>query len=265
MDQVDRPIHQHSVSSDVKMRSEPVELVARTAVHLSNVKQGSEQSGTLGGAVQKTRNEEPMGSPEHVRLHTSLVHAGSVTQGSQVDPAEAPTSTQQQESEPKLSDSFQPIIHHQQQRSESRSSQHVTQQQQQQNDLTQLTQLLIKQQVRASLPHQKITTFDGDPLKYTTFIKAFEYGVEEKTEEARDRLMYLCLYTSGDAKTLVNSCLHYVNPEEGYLKAKELLQKRFGNSHKIAQSALKRARQWRNQGWARWATRPPLENSREKF
>ena len=23
--------------------------------------------------------------------------------------------------------------------------------------------------------------------------------------------------------------------------------------------------QWRNQGWARWATRPPLENSREKF
>ena len=175
MVQVDRPIHQHLVSSDVRMRSEPVEPARTlTAVHLSNVKQGLEQNGTLGGAIQKTRNKEQMGSPEHVRLHISPVQAGSVTQRSQVDPAEVPTSTQQQKSEPKLSDLFQPVIQQQQQQSESRSSQHVTQQQQQQNDLTQLTQLLIKQKVRASLPHQKITTFDGDPLKYTTFIM---YGI----------------------------------------------------------------------------------------
>jgi hypothetical protein len=68
---------------------------------------------------------------------------------------------------------------------------------QQQQDMRDLTQLLIQQQVRASLPEQRITTFDGDPLKYTTFLKAFEYGVEDKTKSFTDRLTYLCQYTSG--------------------------------------------------------------------
>ena len=115
---------------------------------------------------------------------------------------------------------------------------------QQQQDMSKLTQLLIQQQVRASLPEQKIDKFDGDPLKYTTFIKAFEYGVEDKTQNSRDRLAYLCQYTTGEANVIVKSCLHYENPEEGYYNAKDMLKRRFGDRRKIAQLALKKALDW---------------------
>ena len=225
---------QHFVSNSVTgMKYVAVES-AKIAVSSNNMKQGPvppEQSSylQLGGAshLSEHLSEHQPHSVGASRLDNKSVYGGSSEHGEtqmmrkQSDPAET---SQVSQSEPP-----QPVYQ---------------QQQQQQHDLTQLTQLLIKQQVRASLPHQKIATFDGDPLKYTTFIKSFEYGVEEKTEEARDRLMYLCLYTSGEAKTLVNSCLHYVNPEEGYKKAKEVLQKRFGNGHKISQAALKKAREW---------------------
>ncbi|XP_038071855.1 uncharacterized protein LOC119740577 [Patiria miniata] len=112
------------------------------------------------------------------------------------------------------------------------------------SDIGELTQLLIKQQVRAALPAQQIETFNGDTLKYTRFVKSFEFGVEDKTTDGRDRLNYLCQYTSGEPNTLVSSCLHYHDAEEGYSKAKELLAKRYGNSHKIAQAVLNKANNW---------------------
>ncbi|XP_072035816.1 uncharacterized protein [Amphiura filiformis] len=112
------------------------------------------------------------------------------------------------------------------------------------SDLSRLTQLLITQQVRAQLPAQKIQVFSGDPLKFTTFMKAFEYGVEDKILDSRDRINYLWQYTSGEPKSLVNSCLYYTDANEGYIKAKQLLTKRFGDSHKIAQAVLKKAKEW---------------------
>ena len=114
------------------------------------------------------------------------------------------------------------------------------------SDVSQLTQLLIKQQVRASLPVQQIPVFSGDPLQFKTFIKAFEYAVEDKTMESRDRLNYMCLYTTGEPKSLVNSCLYYDDPDEGYKQAKQILTKRFGDKHKIAQAVLQKAKQWPN-------------------
>ncbi|XP_072023293.1 uncharacterized protein [Amphiura filiformis] len=112
------------------------------------------------------------------------------------------------------------------------------------SDLGKLTQLLITQQVRAQLPAQKIQVFSGDPLKFTTFMKAFEYGVEDKILDGRDRINYLWQYTAGEPKSLVNSCLYYTDANEGYSKAKQLLTKRFGDSHKIAQAVLKKAKEW---------------------
>jgi len=112
------------------------------------------------------------------------------------------------------------------------------------SDLSELTQLLIKQQVRASLPAQQIQVFNGDPLQFTTFMKSFEYGVENKVVDGRDRLNYLWQYTVGEPRTLVNSCLYYQDPEEGYIKAKQILTGRYGNSHKIAQAILQKAKEW---------------------
>ena len=118
------------------------------------------------------------------------------------------------------------------------------QQQAASSDVSKLTQLLIKQQVRASLPAQQIPLFSGDPLQFRTFMKAFEYAVEDKTTESRDRLKYLCLYTTEEPKSLVNICLYHDDPDEGYKQAKQILTKRFGDKHEVAQAVLKKAKQW---------------------
>lgn len=44
-----------------------------------------------------------------------------------------------------------------------------------------ITTLLIQQQCMSSLPKREVLIFDGDPLKYHAFMKAFENGVENNT------------------------------------------------------------------------------------
>jgi len=87
---------------------------------------------------------------------------------------------------------------------------------QRQNDIT---ALLVQQQSSLSLPPRDIPTFDGDPLEYSTFIRAFENGVERKTASSIDCLYFLEQYTKGQPKELVKSCQH-MPPERGYQRAK---------------------------------------------
>lgn len=95
-----------------------------------------------------------------------------------------------------------------------------------------ITAALVKQQLSTSLPPRTIPIFEGDPLEYRMFIKAFEQGVEAKTGKA-DCLYYLEQFTRGQPQELVRSCQH-MTPEHGYAVAKELLQYHFGNPYKIA-------------------------------
>lgn len=48
---------------------------------------------------------------------------------------------------------------------------------QQQNDIT---ALLAKENISSTLPPRGIPTYDGDPLQYDAFIRAFERGAEKK-------------------------------------------------------------------------------------
>lgn len=61
---------------------------------------------------------------------------------------------------------------------------------------TEITATLVQQQNILSLPPQEIPTFEGDPLQYRAFIKAFEQGVERKAEMV-DCLYYLEQFTRG--------------------------------------------------------------------
>ncbi len=110
---------------------------------------------------------------------------------------------------------------------------------QRQNDIT---AALVQQQRCSSLPARDIPLFDGDPLQYVSFIRAFEKGVEEKASH-NDCLYYLEQFTRGQPRELVHSCLH-MTPDSGYPKAKQLLQKHFGNKYKIATAYLERALSW---------------------
>ncbi|KAJ8408789.1 hypothetical protein AAFF_G00246070 [Aldrovandia affinis] len=45
-------------------------------------------------------------------------------------------------------------------------------------------------------------------MEYRLFIRAFEYGVEDKTDSNKDQLYFMEQYTSGQPRELIQSCLH---------------------------------------------------------
>jgi len=107
-----------------------------------------------------------------------------------------------------------------------------------------LTSYLIQQQGNPRiLPRREISVFDGDPLQYIAFIRAFEHGIEEKTDNEKDRLYFLKQFTRGQPKDLVCSCQHMA-PDRGYALAKRLLQEHFGNEFKVSTAYLEKALGW---------------------
>ena len=91
----------------------------------------------------------------------------------------------------------------------------------------------VKQKQRNTLPRRRVPTFDGNPLEYCTFMRAFETVIEDKEPDYAGRLYYLEQHTAGRAQEMVRSCL-YMEPKERYLKAKKLLESKFGQKHQIA-------------------------------
>lgn len=86
-----------------------------------------------------------------------------------------------------------------------------------------ITAMLVQQQNLSSLPNKEIQVFDGDPLLYHTFMRAFEHAIEEKTRDARDCLHFLEQYTRSQPRELVRSC-QQMAADRGYIKAKALLE-----------------------------------------
>lgn len=106
-----------------------------------------------------------------------------------------------------------------------------------------ITALLVRQQIAATLPQREIPVFDGNPMEYGTFIKAFEHSIEKKTDNSQDCLYFLEQFTKGKPKELVKGC-QYLPPNQGYERAKQLLKTHFGNESKIASSYLEKAYAW---------------------
>ena len=112
--------------------------------------------------------------------------------------------------------------------------------QMQQNEMMKLIHV---QQQRSTLPNLQVPVFHGDPLEYQTFIHAFESLVEAKTTNGTERLHYLEQYTSGEVRELVRSC-HFMAPNAGFVQAKRLLQKRYGDQYRIASAYVEKALNW---------------------
>ena len=68
--------------------------------------------------------------------------------------------------------------------------------------------LLAVNQNKVKLPQPRVPTFDGDPVEYCTFIRAFESLIESHKQSSHERLYYLEQYTAGDIKELIRSCHH---------------------------------------------------------
>ena len=108
-----------------------------------------------------------------------------------------------------------------------------------------IVELLAVNQNRSKLPQPCVPVFDGDPMNYRTFIRAFESLIESRSVSSVDRMYYLEQYTSGDVKELVRSC-HHLPPDEGYDEARRLLKKKFGDEFRIASSYETKALDWPN-------------------
>ena len=83
-----------------------------------------------------------------------------------------------------------------------------------------------------TLPQPEVHKFNGDPIKYGTFIIAFKTRRESRTLNAADRLYYLEQHLEGELRKLIGGCLH-MDPAEGYKEARRLLEKEYGDPFKI--------------------------------
>ena len=118
---------------------------------------------------------------------------------------------------------------------------------QQQNALQQqqnkIVEMLAIQQQKSSLPQPRVPIFDGDPMEYGPFVRAFESIIESKTSSNSERLHYLEQFTSGDVRELVRSC-HYLPAEKGYQEAQRLIRKKFGDNYHVVAAYETKALNW---------------------
>ena len=98
--------------------------------------------------------------------------------------------------------------------------------------LTELIQAL-------QLPKTELIQFNGDPLQYWPFIRAFDNIVERGTNDSAARLARLVQYCTGKARRVIE-CTSIMKPDDGYAKARQLLSQRFGHDFIIAQAWIKK-------------------------
>src|SRR5215469_117293 len=95
-----------------------------------------------------------------------------------------------------------------------------------------------------TLPPVEPVVFEGDHTKYKAFLIFFNTNIEAKCNTELHKLSYLMKYTKGEPHDIVSSCIH-LDEEQCYVKAKEMLDKQYGNSNRIAQSFLKKLKDWK--------------------
>ena len=89
-----------------------------------------------------------------------------------------------------------------------------------------------------NLPSVQLDYFDGDPLQYHSFFAVFDERVDRVTSDCRIKLSRLLQYCTGKAKRAIRFC-SLIDGDQGYTEARNILKKRFGNQHLIADCIIK--------------------------
>ena len=74
--------------------------------------------------------------------------------------------------------------------------------------------MLANNQNKSKLPQPRVATFDGNPVEYRTFARAFKNLFESRTSSGTERLYYPEQYTASHVKELVRFC-HNLAPDKG--------------------------------------------------
>ena len=89
------------------------------------------------------------------------------------------------------------------------------------------------------MPKVELGTFDGDPIRYWTFISSFENNVGCHDVEDHAKLAQLLQACKGKAHRLIEGCA--AMPQGGYQRARRLLEERFGDRYSITAAWIDRA------------------------
>ena len=102
---------------------------------------------------------------------------------------------------------------------------------------------LLAQQVRGSLPKLEIQKFSGCITDYVSFIKTFDNMIASKLEDYEEKLHFLEQFTTGEPQDIVRGCL-MLPAADGYAKARERLQQRYGDERRMASALLDKLLSW---------------------
>ncbi|KAK3735237.1 hypothetical protein QZH41_008431 [Actinostola sp. cb2023] len=94
-----------------------------------------------------------------------------------------------------------------------------------------------------SPPDNNVSTNHNDGNQDDATTKVNERRRGEKTTNNADRLYYLQQHLEGEAKDLIEGCLH-LDPDEGYNEARKLLDKEYGDPYKISVAYINRLLKW---------------------
>ena len=89
-----------------------------------------------------------------------------------------------------------------------------------------------------NLPKLELDAYDGDPLKYHSFLAVFDEHVDRVTHDPGVKLSRLLQYTTGRAKEAIRYC-SIVGGEKGYDEARAILARRFGDQHIVTDMFIK--------------------------
>ena len=83
-------------------------------------------------------------------------------------------------------------------------------------------------------PKIELLEFHGDPMLYHSFIRSFEENVEKMLYDDGARLARLIHLCKGEAGRAIKCC-SLMDPEQGYARARRLIEQRFGDKHTITE------------------------------
>ena len=90
-----------------------------------------------------------------------------------------------------------------------------------------------------SAPKVEFMRFDGNPMKYVSFIHNFETSLEKDNPDNSRRLQLLIRHCFGKAREAIESCVN-LPVEEGYYVAKNTLSENLSKPHIIAKAHIKK-------------------------
>ena len=86
-------------------------------------------------------------------------------------------------------------------------------------------------------PSLEPKVFNGNPAEYRSFVDSFDALIAYNVPEPKRKLFFLLYYTKGPAHALVQGC-QYMTAEQGYAKARELLEQTLVKSFKLLRPVL---------------------------